>query len=77
MSVWLHEPAEQLGDTTPGALDSLPALEATPQEHPAVREARHAVAMPGAMRWVLPLVLLLTLLCSAVWPMGWGPASLP
>lgn len=73
MSVWLHEPAEQLGDTTPGALDTLPPLE----DHHAARQAREAVALPRAMRWVLPLVAALTLLCSAIWPMGWGPAPLP
>lgn len=74
MSVWIsHEPAEQLGDTTPGAPDTLPPLE----DHPAVRQAREDMAMPRVMRWVVPLVMVLTLLCSAIWPMGWGPAPLP
>lgn len=72
MGLILSEPAEQLGDTTPGALDTLPPLE----EHPAVRAAREAMAPPRWMRWAVPAVVVLTLLCSAVWPMGWAPAPL-
>lgn len=71
------EPAEQLGDTTPGALDTLPPLESLPDEHPAVLAAREATALPHWARWALPAVVVLTLLCSAIWPMGWGPAPLP
>jgi hypothetical protein len=69
MGLIYREPAEQLGDTTPGALDTLPPLE----EHPAVLAAREATALPSWARWALPGVVLLSLLCSAIWPLGWAP----
>lgn len=73
MGLIYDEAAEQLGDTTPGALDILPPL----QEHPAVLAARDAIAMP---RWAWPALaatVLVALAGSAIWPLGWGPAPLP
>lgn len=60
-----HEPAEQLGDTTPGAFDTLPPL----QEHPAITEAREATRLPGWF-WLAAPVLLMVLF--SLWGCGGG-----
>lgn len=69
MGLAYSEPAEQLGDTTPGAFDALPALE----EHPAVQEARAATAYPRWMRWAAPVVVLLSMASAALWPLAYAP----
>lgn len=69
MALLCREPAEQLGDTTPGAFDTLPPLD----EHPAVLEARAAVAFPRWMRWAAPVVVLLSLASAALWPLAYAP----
>lgn len=64
------EPAETLGDTTPGAFDPLELL----PEHPAITEARAATALPTWWPWAAAVLLFATMALSAVFPWGWAPA---
>lgn len=65
-----REPAEQLGDTTPGAFDALPPL-----RHPAAVEASAATRLPW---WALPAAVAVVAAVSA-WSYiaPWGFALLP
>lgn len=71
MATCFSEPAEQLGDTTPGAFDTLPPLE----PHPAVLEAREATRLPGGRRAVAVVlgVIALSWLSAAIWPLAYQP----
>lgn len=66
MGAWTtQEPAETLGDTTPGALDQLPQL-----EHPAVTQAREDTRLPSWFPAAAVTVLALVSAYSVIWPMG-------
>lgn len=52
-----REPAEQLGDTAPGAFDQLPPL-----RHPAIEQAADATRLPV---WALPAAVAVVAIVSA------------
>lgn len=65
------EPAETLGDTTPGPLDEAELL-----HHPALQQADEDLRLPGWGYAVLAAALVAGAAGSALWPWGFAPAPL-
>ncbi len=66
----LHpEPAEQLGDTAPGALDALPPLDAAPRDDHAERAAYTEGLRDGRMAGLCWGICLTAVVCGAAY---WG-----